>query len=213
MSMAGRALGWALLAYGITGLALVVVGAIGGLEMAGRVEDLAVQADTTLAAAEDATQATADSFTGVDDSLAEGEASTVAAAVLARDASLTLDSLANAMSLSILGTRPLQPLAADFAASADQASALADTLEGVGASLADTRDDMALIGSRLDQLADELGALRDASSTDGAAPPIRLFVMMVLAWLGLQAVGALIGGMTLLGRSRQVVAQVVIDEV
>ena len=36
MSMASRALGWALLAYGITGLALVVVGAIGGLEMAGR---------------------------------------------------------------------------------------------------------------------------------------------------------------------------------
>ena len=213
MSMAGRALGWALLAYGITGLALVVVGAIGGLEMAGRVEDLAVQADTTLAAAERATQATADSFTGVDDSLAEGEASTVAAAVLARDASLTLDSLANAMSLSILGTRPLEPLAADFAASADQASALADTLEGVGDSLAATREDMALIGSELDQLANELGALRDASSTDGAAPPIRLFVMMVLAWLALQAVGALIGGMALLRRSRQVVAQVVVEEV
>jgi len=207
MSMAGRALGWALLAYGITGLALVVVGAIGGLEMAGRVEDLAVQADTTLAAAERATQATADSFTGVDDSLAEGEASTVAAAVLAREASLTLDSLANAMSLSILGTRPLEPLAADFAASADQASALADTLEGVGDSLADTRDDMILIGSQLDQLANELGALRDAGSTDGAAPPIRLFVMMVLAWLALQAVGALIGGMALLRRSRQVVVE------
>lgn len=213
MSMAGRALGWALLAYGITGLALVVVGAIGGLEMAGRVEDLAVQADTTLAAAERATQATADSFTGVDDSLAEGEASTDAAAVLARDASLTLDSLANAMSLSILGTRPLEPLAADFAASADQASALADTLEGVGDSLAATREDMALIGSELDQLAVELGALRGASSTDGAAPPIRLFVMMVLAWLALQAVGALIGGMALLRRSRQVVAQVVVEEV
>jgi len=211
--MAGRALGWALLAYGITGLALVVVGAIGGLEMAGRVEDLAVQADTTLAAAERATQATADSFTGVDDSLAEGEASTVAAAVLARDASLTLDSLANAMSLSILGTRPLEPLAADFAASADQASALADTLEDVGDSLAATREDMALIGSELDQLAVELGALRGASSTDGAAPPIRLFVMMVLAWLALQAVGALIGGMALLRRARQVVAQVVVEEV
>lgn len=213
MSMAGRALGWALLAYGITGFALVVVGAIGGLEMAGRVEDLAVQADTTLAAAERATRATADSFTGVDDSLAEGEASTDAAAVLAHDASLTLDSLANAMSLSILGTRPLEPLAADFAASADQASALADALEGVGDSLADTREDMTLIGSELDQLAVELGALRGASSTDGAAPPIRLFVMMVLAWLALQAVGALIGGMALLRRSRQVVAQVVVEEV
>lgn len=198
--MARRALGWALLAYGIAGAALVVVGAIGGLEMAGRVESLAVQADTTLAAAERATQATADSFIGVDASLSEGEASTVAASVLARDASATLGSLANAMSLSILGTRPLQPLAADFAASADQAMALADTLGGVGQSLADTRADMVQIGTDLDQLATELGALRQASSTDGAAPPIRLFVMMVLVWLALQALGAVIGGIALLRR-------------
>lgn len=202
--MARRALGWALLAYGIVGAALVVVGAIGGLEMAGRVENLAVQADTTLAAAERATRATADSFTGVDASLSEGEASTDAASVLARDASATLDSLANAMSLSILGTRPLQPLAADFATSADQAFALAETLDGVGQSLADTRADMLQIGADLDQLAAELGALRQASSTDGTAPPIRLFVMMVLVWLALQALGALIGGLALLRRPRPV---------
>lgn len=205
--MAGRALGWALLAYGIAGVVLLVVGAIGGLEMADRVENLAVQADSTLAAAERATQATADSFTGVDESLGEGEASTDAAAVLARDAAVTLDSLSSAMSLSILGTRPLQPLATDFAASADQAVALADTLDGVGDSLGDTRANMIRIGADLDQLAVELGALRDASSTDGAAPPIRLFVMMVLVWLGLQALGALIGGFALLSRPRPIVPQ------
>jgi len=73
--MTGRAFGWALLAYGIAGVALVVVGAIGGLEMAGRLESLALRADSTLAAAESATRATADSFTGVDQSLEEGEAS------------------------------------------------------------------------------------------------------------------------------------------
>lgn len=104
------------------------------------------------------------------------------------------------MSLTFLGTRPLQPLAADFAASADQASALAETLDGVGGSLADTRADMTRIGAQLDLLAVELGALRDASGTDGSAPPIRLFVTMVLVWLGLQAFGAFGGGVALLRR-------------
>lgn len=205
--MAGRALGWALLAYGIAGVALVVVGAIGGLEMASRVENLALRADSTLAAAQRATQATADSFTGVDESLRTGEMSADGAATLARDASATLRSLSLAMSLNILGTQPLQPLAADFAASADQAAALADTLDGVSTSMADTRADMTGIGAELDQLAVELGALRDASSTEGSAPSIRLFVMMVLVWLALQALGALIGGFALLRRPRPVVAR------
>lgn len=202
--MAGRAAGWALLAYGIAGVALVIVGAIGGLEMADRVEDLALRADSTLAAAQRATEATADSFVGVDESLGEGEASADDAAILAREASATLRSLSVAMSLTILGTRPLQPLAADFAASADQASALADTLDGVGASLADTRADMTEIGAQLDLLAVELGALRDASGTDSSAPPIRPFVTMVLVWLGLQALGAIIAGLGMLRRPRAI---------
>lgn len=203
--MTGRAFGWALLAYGVAGVALVVVGAIGGLGMAGSLESLALRADSTLAAAESATQATADSFAGVDQSLEEGEASATGAAALAREASATLDSLAIAMSLNILGAQPLQPLAADFAASADQAATLADTLDSVGGSLGDTRADMVRIGVQLETLAEELGALREASSTNGSAPPIRLFVTMILVWLGLQALGAILGGLALLRSSRAVV--------
>lgn len=203
--MAGRALGWALIAYGIAGMALVVVGALGGLEMADRIENLALRADSTLAAAQRATEATATSFTGVDESLGEGETSADAAAVLAREASATLRSLSLAMTISILGTQPLRPLAADFADSADQASALADTLDGMGASLSNTRADMSAIGSQLDQLATELQALRDASGTEGTAPPVRLFVTILLVWLGLQALGALIGGLALLRPPREIV--------
>lgn len=203
--MAGRAFGWALLAYGIVGIALVVVGALGGLEMADRIENLALRADSTLAAAQRATEATAESFTGVDESLGEGEASADAAAVLAREASATLQSLSVAMNISILGTQPLRPLAADFADSAEQASALADTLDGMGASLSDTRADMVAIGSQIEALATELEALRDASSTEGTAPPVRLFVTIVLVWLGLQALGALIAGLALLRPPRTVV--------
>ena len=206
--MARRALGWAAILYGIAGIGLVIVGALGGLEMADRVENLALRADSTLASAQRATQATADSFIGVDQSLAEGQSSADSAAALARDASATLDSLALAMSLQILGTRPLQPLAADFADSADQAAALADELDGVGASLSDTRTDMARIGAELDQLAIELGGLRDASSdSTGGAPPLRLFVTLLLIWLGLQAVAAIIGGLSLLRPRRTLVVE------
>ncbi len=205
--MARRALGWAAIAYGIAGAALVVVGAIGGLELADRVENLALRADSTLAAAQRSTEATADSFIGVDESLGEGEASADAAAVLAREASATLRSLSLAMTISILGTQPLQPLAADFADSADQAAALAETLDGMGASLSDTRADMIAIGTRLDQLAVELDELRDASSTEGTAPPVRLFVTIVLVWLGLQALGAIIAGLALLRPTREIVIE------
>jgi hypothetical protein len=124
--------------------------------------------------------------------------------VLAREASATLRSLSLAMTISILGTQPLRPLAADFADSADQAAALAETLDTMGASLSDTRADMIRIGVRLDQLAVELDALRDASSTDGSAPPVRLFVSIILVWLALQALGAIIGGLALLRRPRQI---------
>jgi hypothetical protein len=206
--MGRRAVGWAAIAYGIAGVALVVVGALGGLEMARRVENLALRADTTLASAQRATQATADSFTGVDASLAEGESSADSAATLAREASATLDSLSVAMSLQILGSRPLQPLAADFADSADQAAALADELDGVGASLSDTRADMARIAVELDQLAVDLGALRDAGTdSGGSAPPLRLFVTLMLVWLGLQAVAAIIGGLALLRRQPVIVVE------
>ena len=195
-----RALGWAALAYGVAGFALVVVGAIGGLDMAERVETLAVRADSTLAAAQRATRATADSFSAADDSLADAELSAEGAAILARDASETMRSLAAAMSLSIFGTRPLQPLAEDFATSADQAAALADTLDDVGASLSDTRADMTLIADELDELAIELTELRTSSRTDGSAPPVRLFVALLLIWLGLQALTATLGGLVLLRR-------------
>jgi hypothetical protein len=176
--------------------------------MGRRVENLALRADTTLASAQRATQATADSFTGVDASLAEGESSADSAATLAREASATLDSLSVAMSLQILGSRPLQPLAADFADSADQAAALADELDGVGASLSDTRADMARIAVELDQLAVDLGALRDAGTdSGGSAPPLRLFVTLMLVWLGLQAVAAIIGGLALLRRQPVIVVE------
>lgn len=196
-----RAVGWGLVAYGSVGMALLVIGALGGLGMAAQLEELAVRADSTLASAERAAGATATSFAGVDDTLEEAQASAAGAAALARNAAGTLDGLSVAMSINILGAQPLRPLAARFSESADQAAALAETLDAVADSFSDARADMTRIAVELDVLADELGALR-VSSGAGEPPPIRLFVTMVIAWLALQAVGAVVAGLAIMRRGR-----------
>ena len=191
-------LGWALVVYGIVGLVLVIGGAVIGLGLASRVERLAVTADGTLAAAVRSTDAAADAFGNVDSSLTEAETSADAAAALSRDASGTLASLARAMELAVFGAQPLLPLAGEFEASSEQAAALGDTLDRVGGSLGDTRGDVARIGTELEALSAELAALREANGSGGSAPPLRLFVVLLLAWLLVPAVGALLGGVALL---------------
>lgn len=200
--MGTRLLGWALIVYGLAGLALVGGGAIIGLETAGRLERLASAADGTLAAAVRSTDAAATAFANVDGSLAEAQASAGTAAELARDASGTLGSLARAMELSVFGAQPLLPLAGEFEASSAQAGALADTLDQVGSSMSDTRTDVAEIGRELDALATELEVLRDSGSGGGQAPPLRPFLLLLMAWLLVPALGGVLGGLALLGRAR-----------
>ena len=193
-----RLLGWALLIYGLAGIVLLVATAILGFGLATRVERLLTSADETLVAASRSVDSAAAAFANVDASLGEGQASTDAAATLARDASQTLSSLGRAMELSIFGAQPLLPLADDFDRSAEQANALGDTLDAVGGSLDATRTDAGAIGIQLERLATELGELRDATGTDGDAPPIRLILGLVLAWLLVPAIGGLIAGWALL---------------
>lgn len=191
-------LAWSLILYGVLGLAVVVGGALIGLELASRVERLTANADGTLEAAVRSTDAAADAFTNVDASLSESESSADAAAALARDASGTLASLAQAMTLSVFGAQPLLPLAGEFEASAEQASALGETLDRVGGSLGDTRIDVASIGTELDGLSSELAGLRDTGGTGGSAPPLRLFVVLLLVWLLIPTLGGLLAGLALL---------------
>ena len=202
--MRRRLLAWVLIFYGVLGLAVVVGGAAIGLEVTSRVERLTATADGTLAAAARSTDVAADAFTNVDASLTESQASADAAAELSRDASGTLASLAQAMELSVFGAQPLLPLAGEFDASAEQAAALAETLDLVASSLGDTRTDVARIGTELAALSAELGALRDANDASGTAPPLRAFVLLLLAWLLVPAAGGLLMGLALLRFARPV---------
>jgi len=199
--MRGRTLAWGLIAYGILGLVLVVGGALIGLQAAGRVERLVSAADGALIAAARSTRAAADSFTSVDGSLATAQLSADEAASLAGEASGTLASLAASMRLSFFGTQPLLPLASEFETSADQASELAETLGSMSGSLDVTRDDAAAIGGELESLSNELEILRGADPQAGGSPPLSFFVVLLLAWLAVPAVGALLFGLALLRES------------
>jgi hypothetical protein len=202
MTRRRRLVAWALVVYGILGLAIVVAGGLTGFEVAGRVEELAAEADGTLLAASRATEAAADSFTSVDGSLVEAQTSATSGAELAREASTTLGELAAAMELSVFGAQPLLPLAGDFAESAELADELGGTLDTVGSSLDATRTDMSRIGDELTTLAEELASLRGTDAveeTDATGPPpLRLFVGLLLAWLAIPALGGLLGGLALL---------------
>lgn len=202
MRISRQAAGWLLVAYAVVGFTLVVLGGLVGLDAAERFERLATDADAAITSAAAATEAAAESFTNIDASLDESRASADAAAALARDASGTLGSLATAMSLSVFGAQPLLPLAAEFTTSAAQAAALAETLDRVGASLGDTRTDVARIGPQLEQLSLQLERLGSGSQPAAATPPLRIFVLVLLAWLLMQAVGSLLGGLALVRRPR-----------
>jgi hypothetical protein len=198
-----RLVAWALVVYGVLGLALVVAGGLTGFDVAARIEQLAGDADGALRAASRATEAAADSFESVDGSLVEAQTSATNAAVLAREASTTLGELAAAMELSVFGAQPLLPLAGDFAESAQLADELGRTLDGVGSSLDTTRSDMRRIGDELAALATELADLRGSDTVNeteaNGPPPLRLFVGLLLAWLAIPALGGLLGGLALLG--------------
>jgi hypothetical protein len=106
------------------------------------------------------------------------------------------------MGLSVFGAQPLLPLASEFNASSQQAAALATTLGGVGESLADMRTDVAGIGVELDALSAELASLREASGAGGPPPPLRPFVLLLVAWLLVPAIGGVLGGLALLRLAR-----------
>jgi hypothetical protein len=198
MRISRRGAGWLLIVYAVVGFSLAILGGLVGIDLAARVERLTGDADAAMTAAARATQAAADSFASIDDSLADARTSSDAAAALAREASGSLRSLASAMALSIFGAQPLLPLAEDFSTSADQAGALADTLDEVGRSLGDTRADVASIGPELEILSRQLDELAAAPDASDSAAPFRLFVIALLAWLLMQAVGSLLAGLSLI---------------
>jgi hypothetical protein len=204
-----RTLGWLLIAYSLLGVVLLVLALVVGGPMVARADGLASSAAGSMDAAAEAASAAADSFIGFDSSLEQAKASTDQAASLSRDAAGTLASLADAMSLNVLGAQPLLPLADDFRTTSDQMRQMGDNLEGIGAALTANREDVAAVGSQLAELAEQLDALRGGIGREqaGAGPPLSWLFYGFLLWQLLPITAAAVGGRLLLARARLAAAE------
>jgi hypothetical protein len=185
-----RQLGVGLLAWGLVGVLLLATGVTIGMDIANRAEALISSSDQALVAAADSTRQAADALDGVGTGVGQAQASSLRAAALADNASATLEALASSMSLSIFGSQPFLPLAADFTDSAAEAAALADELEAMGGTLQATSGDTGLLASELRELA----AVLDDSTESAPAPPLRIGLLVMLVWIALPTIGALVVG-------------------
>ncbi len=185
-----RQLGVALLAWGVVGVLLLATGVTIGMDLANRAEAMISSSGQALVAAADSTRQAADALDGVGTGVGQAQASSLRAAALADNASATLEALAGSMSLSIFGSQPFLPLAADFTDSAAEAAALADELEAMGGTLETTSGDTGLLASELRELA----AVLDDSTETAPAPPLRIGLLVMLVWVALPTIGALVVG-------------------
>lgn len=201
-----RTLGWLLVVYAAIGLLLIVAAVAMGLPMVGRVQRIADSANGSIQAAAGSARAASEALAGFDDSLTQAEESASDAAALSRDAAGTLDGLAAAMNVSILGTQPLVGLADDFAASADQLVQLGDSLEQIGQALATSQGDVDQVTLELQGLSDQLTELAGATEAElaGADPPLSWLFAGFLVWQSVQVVAAGLAGLLILrDQSRQ----------
>lgn len=199
-----RTAGWGLIAYGVIGLLLLALVVFVGAGPLATAESLLASLGGTLDAAADTARSSSTALVSVDSGLGAARTSTEEAGTLVADAAATSNRLADAMSLTILGTQPLVGLAADFRSIAEQLSSVGGSLEQVSAALETSTSDLAAVRDDVDRLALEIEAVRGAATDEdgGGDVSLRLAYYGLLAWLVLPAIGALIIGWSLLRVAR-----------
>jgi hypothetical protein len=183
---------------GLHGVGLIATGLTVGLDVVARAEALITSSDRALASASASARRAAEALDGVGVGVGQAEASSARAAGLADNASATLEALADSMGVSVFGTQPFLGLASNFRASAEDAAGLADELEALAGSLTATGADTGSLADELVELAEAL----EPPAPDADPPPMRLGLLIVLAWVALPTLGALGAGAILSGGGR-----------
>ncbi|MDQ3407813.1 MAG: hypothetical protein M3472_06615 [Chloroflexota bacterium] len=196
-------LAWLLTLYAVVGLIiLALVGA--GMTLT------TVKARETLAQLElqresivrllDATARSLESADGSADrlttTLGETSDSIARGAGLARAVATAAQGVVAASGLEILGQRPLSMLGDTFGSAAEEATALADSLDATGASLTDTVAGVEDLSEDLSSIGEELGEIRETVAEvdlgSGRVLDVALAVgLLLLLWLAVPALSAL----------------------
>jgi hypothetical protein len=197
-----RLLGLALFANGLLGLALVGValGALGPLIT--RASVAADSAGDSLGAAAQALDQLSTSFDGFSKSLNDARASSAHASQLLNDASATTAQLADAMSISFLGSQPFLPISQSFRRNTDElrgVSADLSTLsEAIGHNTSDVaavRDSMRVLRDRVQRLASDAAAAPDGRRV---GPELSVLAYGLTLWLGVLALLSVAAGLMLM---------------
>jgi hypothetical protein len=203
-----RAVGTALIAWGVVGIVLLALFFNG---FAGPISDLNTMADSLEAqrtaaleaidSARDTIDQTAVGVRGMDTSLADAKAAVDRASGIATDVGETMGGLAQAMQVTIFGLQPLAGLSTGFSDAATQLGGLSTDLATIGESLDANRDDAVAVAASLDDLSSALTDFRTAVDAgpqlDDVARSIdslRMGILALLAWLGALAVGSVAAG-------------------
>jgi hypothetical protein len=197
-----RLLGWMLATYGLLGVVLVGTALLALGPLVTRASVAADSAGDSLAAAATALDHSATAFGGFGHSLDDARTSAAHASQLLRDASATSAQLADAMSVNILGTQPLLPIAQSFRRNTDELRGVSEDLvtmsEAIGRNSRDVgavRDDLVALRDRVSGLARDAAATRDGPRVE---PALRVLVYGLAIWLGALATAAFVAGAVLL---------------
>jgi len=191
-----------LASYGLLGLVLVGAALIALGPILTRASIAADSAGDSLAAAATALDHTATAFDGFGHSLDDAKTSSAHASQLLKNASATSAQLADAMSVSILGTQPLLSIAQSFRRNTDELRGVSEDVstmsEAIGRNSRDVsavRDDLRILRDRVGQLARDAAATRDGPRVE---PALRVMVYGLVIWLGLMATASFVAGAVLL---------------
>lgn len=171
--------------------ATLVAGAIA------RLEALSDPRDGVVAQAARSLDATVSGFDGFQASLADAKRSADQASSAAKQSADAAAGLADAMSLSVFGVRPLAPLANGFRSEAGQLAQLAADLDALGRDLARDATDVATVRGSLATLQARL-SVAGGTEAEASLIPLRVGLALVLCWLALPAVASAVAGAAVL---------------
>ena len=215
-----RTIGAVVFIYGVSGLLLVAGLALMLARPIDEIGNLSVSLDeqrgrllTSLNRTTETLRSASVAGRSFDTSLTRGRDSATQAATLARDAAVTMDGLAQAMGVQILGTQPLANLAVGFTQSAGQLRALGDDLDGVGTALGEgtgsltaTVDDLDALADSVDELSESLESTDRLTLDSGTVGALRLAFLGLAAWLAGLALGCVLAGAVLWRSANRIVA-------
>lgn len=208
-------LGAALALYGIVGMILFILLAVGvarPLEQARQLSESVDSERTALVSSLTQTETTirqmSDGVSRMDTSLGDAKTAIDHASTISHGVASSMYGLRDAMNLDILGARPLVGLSGSFDTSGQNLDQLGNDIAAIGTALDANRSDVVLTSQNLSALADSVQALTAAVENGPAVgiststlENITLAIYAVAAWLVLLAAGCVVAGLYVLRRA------------